>query len=69
MRQPWEVGHVSQKAWRKDEESMQMKYKKDDFSSLPVDSTGPTYDLICYKAEPTVGSPRGGASTLHFYQK
>lgn len=69
MRQPWEVGHVNQKAWRKDEESMQMKYKKDDISSLPVDSTGSTYDLICHKAEPTVESPWAGASIVHFYQK
>lgn len=69
MRQPWEVGHVNQKAWRKDEESMQMKYKKGDFSSLTADSMGSTYDLICYKAEPTVGSPWGGASTVHIYQK
>lgn len=45
---------------------MQMKYKKDDFSPLPVDSTASTYDLICYKAEPSVGSPQGGASILHF---
>lgn len=64
MRQPWEVGHVNQKAWRKDEERMQMKYKEDDSSPLPLDSKGSTYDLICYKSEPTVG-----ASMLHFYQK
>lgn len=43
---------------------MQMKYKKGDFSSLPADSTGSTYDLICYKAEPTVGSPWGGEEPL-----
>lgn len=25
----------------------QMKYKEEDFSSPPVDTTGSTYDLIC----------------------
>lgn len=64
MRQPWEVGHVNQKAWRKDGESMQMKYKKDHFSPLPLDSKDSTYNLICYKSEPTVG-----ASMLNLYQK
>lgn len=34
MRQPREVGLVNQKAWREDEEGMQMKC--DDFSSLPL---------------------------------
>lgn len=33
-----------------------MKNKKDDFSSLPVDLAGSTYNLICYKSEPTVGA-------------
>ena len=50
MRQPWEVGHVNRKARRKNEERMQMKYKKNDYSSLPVDSTSSTYDLIGIKA-------------------
>lgn len=39
------------------------------FSFPSADSTGSTYDLICYKAEPMVGSPEGGAYVLHFYQK
>ena len=65
MSQLWEVGHVK----GLEQESMQMKYKKDDFSRLPVDSTGSTFDLIYHKAEPSAESPWAGASIVHFCQK